>query len=1026
MTPERLTQLVPNLLKVLSPSTATFPQGNPASAYRWVEAIEELPEAQITDGHHRPLWPEPPTVEVNTYTISAAPEVELLPGVNEGPVQFINTPGANPLGTHVPALSRCRRVHEQVIIATGELNFECVDLTIPGPLPFSWKRYYRSSIDEDSGIGAGWRHSLSEQLLVQDNQVELFNAEGRKIQFQLPAIGHGCYNRFERLLLFRQSLHSYRLSTFNEPDKIFRADGVNSALPLTEIRDQFGNSLTIDYSEGLPRKIVSSWGRVLDFESRGGRLTKLMNNHAPDDQRNLCSYEFQGGLLTEVHSNHDLESYHYHDLLLVQAHSGVNGKRQFEYDLQGHCHRLIQEESETLLTWQHNRGNCQVENTDRTPQQLHFNQFGQLTKERQGQRQKSWLYDCYGNLCQQINADGQHTFFRYDEFGRLRRITEGSNSKRYLYSEDGYPQAVQLSEQQSWLFTYSDKGRPQAIIDPEQQEWKLLYSDRGLLSQITDPEGGCIEFTWDGQGQLQTVRRGEKQWGFEYDHWQRMTTLVVNGETWREWRYGPTGELRESHIGSYQYGIDYCERGQPHAIHASNSQSLQWDYDSCGRICQIHFADGNQWALHHNTQGQLTQLQTPSGDYCWQYDGLGQLISHRTPDERQLTWNYSVDGSLSEYCDNDCRWYFHYYDRGTLASIRNNNGQINEFHYDTEKRLIQANNLHSSVRFKYDRRNRVIAENHDSSDVRDFSLRYQYDSRGWLRSASSDNLDLAYTLTPCGALYGVDANGEPVLRSEFKEQNTIHIQGEVRSTVKHRFGSPFSLESGLALAWQFDKCPPLQLTTPIRQTGFPQAQIDRDKRGNVVAERQIPGRRDYQYQYDGWGLMSTAECGDFKTHFRYDPFGRRLSKTCTHRKSSRQRRVTSSWSGLGIWAEAHQIDGKSRGIGHWITHPLNGSVLCHWSSGRCEYYHTDSQGKPLAIFDAQGTVQWSQGKDVEDRNGRAFGQTPGPWRGIGLIADIETGLWYTTSGYWNPALQMWLNGSRIFSHTTSNMPLIRL
>ncbi|QFT53197.1 DUF6531 domain-containing protein [Microbulbifer sp. THAF38] len=1026
MTPERLTQLVPNLLKILSPSTASFPQGNPAAICRWLEAIEELPEAQTASDCSLPLWPEPPAVEVNAFTIASAPEVELLPGIGEGPVQFVNVPGTNAQGTQVPSLQRCHLVKDLVIAATGELNFERVDLTIPGPLPFVWKRYYRSSISEDCGVGAGWRHSLSEQLVVQDNQIELYTAEGRKVQFLLPAIGHSCYNRFERLLLFRQSLHSYRISSVNEPDKIFRADGVNSALPLTEIRDQFGNALTIDYSEGLPRKIVSSWGRVLDFEIRGGRIGKLLNNHAPDDQRTLCSYEFQGGLLTEVSSNHDRERYQYHDLFLVQAHSGVKGKRQFEYDLQGHCHRLIQEESETLLTWQHSQGNCLVEDTDLTPQQLHFNQFGQLTKERQGQREKNWLYDCYGNLCQYINGDGRRSFFRYDEYGRLRRSTEGANSKRYLYDENGYPQAVLLKEDLSWIFRFNGKGRPQAIIDPEQEEWKFRYSERGLLSQITDPEGGSVEFSWDGQGQLQTVRRGEKQWGFEYDHWQRITTLIVNGETWREWHYGPAGELRECHIGSYQYGIDYCERGQPHAIHASNSQSLQWEYDQCGRICQIHFADGNQWALHSNGQGQLTQLQTPSGDYLWQYDGLGQLTSHHAPDKRCINWTYNIDGSLSEYCDNDCRWYFHYNDDGSLASIRNNSGQISEFHYDAQKRLIQANNLHSSVRFKYDRRGRVIAENHDSNDVRDFSLRYQYDSRGWLKSASSDNLDLAYTLTPCGTLYGVDANGKPVLRTELKGQNSIHVQGEVRSTFKHLFGRPVSLESGLALAWQFDKQPPLQLTNPMRQSGFTQAQVDRDKRGNVVAERQIPGRRDYQYQYDGWGLMSTAECGDFKTYFRYDPFGRRLSKTCTHRKSSRQRRVTTSWSGLGIWAEAHQVDGKSRGIGHWITHPLHGYVLCHWSSGHCKHYHTDPQGKPLAIFDAQGTVQWSQGNDAEDVDGRGFGQTPGPWRGTNIIADIETGLWYSPSRYWNPALHMWLNGPRIFTHITSNVPLTRL
>jgi len=1026
MTPERLTQLVPNLLKILSPPSVTFPQGNPAAACQWLTGIQNLPALTDAADHTHPLWPQAPEVSVNTYTVASAPVGELLPGIGDGPTSLINIPGINPLDICIPPIQRSHRVEGWINGANGELAFERTDLIMPGPLPFHWKRYYRSSITEDCGIGTGWRHSLSEQLSVQDNTVELYTAEGRRVRFQLPAIGHGCYNRFERLLLFRQSLHSYRLTSFNEPHKIFRADGVNSALPLTEIRDQFGNALTIDYSEGLPRKIVTSWGRVVEFQLHGGRISRLLNNHAPEEQRNLCMYDFHGGLLTDAYRGCGKERYNYHDLCLTEIRCSQSGSSQFEYDHHGRCHKLRHEETETLLSWQHTHSSCLVETIDRDPLQLRFNRFGQLVSEEQGLCRNSWLYDTYGNLCQHIGAGGQRTFYRYDELGRIRRSTRAGVSSRYQYDRNGFPEGILLNGDQVWRYRFSDKGRPLTIVDPEQQEWNFLYSDRGQLTQITDPEGGRVDFAWDGQGQLQTARCGEKVWGFEYDHWQRMSAMVVNEETWREWRYGPEGELRESRIGKHQYGLDYSERGLPYAIHAGNSQSLHCEYDSAGNICQIQFADGNSWELHCNAHGQLTQLDTPNGYYRWHYDPIGQLVSYQTPDKRHLRWHYNTDGTLSEYCDNDCRWYFHYSENGAVAGIRNNNGQNNEFHYDARQRLIQANNLHSSVRFKYDQRNRVIAENHDSSDVRDFSLRYQYDSRGWLKSVSSDNLDLAYTLAPCGSLYGIDANGEPILRTEVVGQNHVHVQGDVRSTYKFESGRLAALESGLALTWQFDRQAPLQLTTPIRPAGFAQAQIERDKRGNVTGEREMPGRKDYQYQYDGWGLMSTAECGEFKTYFRYDPFGRRLSKTCTHRKSARQRRVTTSWSGLGIWAEVHQIDGKSRGIGHWIQHPLYRSILCHWSSGNNEHYLTGAEGKPLAIFDAQGAIQWSRGSETGTTADSGFGQEPGPWRGTNLIADIETGLWYHTSGYWNPALQIWLNGTRVFFHTTPDTPLPRL
>ncbi|MFS1523297.1 DUF6531 domain-containing protein [Microbulbifer sp. 2304DJ12-6] len=1020
MTPEHPAQLVPDLLKTLNPPPVTFSQQDPAAACQWLNAIQGISASPGPVDREPPLWPQAPSVATNQYTIAMAPAVGHLPGIGDGPVHFINTPGVNHLGTPVPPLGQCRRIGDRVIGSNGEVAFERIDMAIPGPLPFHWKRYYRTSIREDSGIGAGWRHSLSEQLLVQDNLVELQTAEGRRIRFQQPAVGHGCYNRFERLLLSRQSLHSYCLTAFDQAHKIFRADGVNKTLPLSEIRDLCGNTLTIDYSAGLPRKIVSSWGRVVEFQVHGGRIDKLVNHHAPEDQRDLCHYAFHGELLTEASSAQSSEQYRYKNLALIELSSNQSGTCQFEYDHRQRCQKVRFDTSETVLRWQRKRTTCRVETQDRDPQQLCFNSFGQLTCERQGQRQRSWLYDTYGNLCQHIDCQGQRTFFRHDAFGRCTRRTHSGISTRYQYDQQGFPQAALIAGEQAWRYQFSASGRPLTVIDPEKQAWKFLYSDRGQLTQIIDPERGKVDFIWDGQGQLQTVRCGEQQWGFEYDHWQRVTAIVTGGEARCAWRYGAAGEVREARLGLHHYTLDYARRGLPCAIHAGNNQRLHWEFDSAGRACQIHFADGNSWELLRTPHGQLAQLRTSNGDYCWRYDALGQLVCHQAPGGRQLRWHYDVDGTLREYCDNDCHWYFLYNERGAVTGIRNNNGQSSAFHYDTQLRLIQANNLHASVRFRYDQRGRVIAENHNSSDVRDFSLKYQYDSRGWLRSASSDDLDLIYTFAPCGSLYSIDANGAPILRTEAEGRDTLLVQGEVRSIHRYQYGHLSALESGGTPAWKFEQPPPLPLTASVRHTGSARVEIDRDKRGNVIGARDMPAHRNFRYHYDGWGLMGTAECAEFKTYFRYDPFGRRLSKTSTHRKSTRQRRVITRWSGLGIWAETLQIDGKSRSPGHWIHHPLTRTVLCHWKSAGSEHYLNSPDGKPLAICDAKGAVRWLQDPGKRENTGSSNRQQPGSWRGINLIADTETGLWYHPLGYWHPGLRIWLNGPGVFTRCTAD------
>ncbi|WP_444929346.1 DUF6531 domain-containing protein [Microbulbifer sp. SSSA002] len=1024
MTPERLTQLIANLLDALTPPPIPQSHENPASAIRWCSEVEQLLGNTPHNLWREDFWPDLPRIIANRYTIDSAPMVPLLYNADSNSTQLINVPGVNPENKVVPALDRSHRVAGHIVSATGEVVFERTDIVIPGPLPFKWKRYYRSSIHEDIGIGVGWRHSLSEQLVVQDNTVELITAEGRSVKFKLPAIGHGCYNRFERLMLSRQSLHSYCVTTFDQQHKIFRSDGVNSALPLTEIRDQFGNALTIDYREGLPQKIISSWGRVIEFNCQNSHIYSLINSHAAEEQSDLCWYDYQEDLLVNSGSGLKKERYRYKDTKIAHLDNSQSGECQFIYDTDNRCHRIKSNDLDINISWQANNNTCTVEPESSSPIYLRFNKFGLRISERQQSHTLNWLFDSYGNLCEKIKADGQRVFFRHDEFGRLVRSTSQRISSRYIYDDIGYLKAALINGETLWQYQFNDKGRPELIIDPAQQAWKFLYTDRGQLARVQDPEGGKVDFSWDGQGQLQSVRREEKRLDFEYDHWQRITSLKVNGEVWREWSYGHSGELREAHLGTYQYGLGYSERGLPNAIHGDSGQSLLCDYNRAGKPCHINFADGNNWELRYSPKGELTSLETAEGSYHWEYDCHGQLVRHTAPGERIWRWYYNINGSLHEYCDNDSRWYFNYNSSGALTDIRNNSGQNCEFHYDQQHRLVQADNALSSVRFKYDNRDRIIAEHHDSAEVRDFSLQYQYDKRGWLKSASSDNLDLSYTFAPSGALYGIDANGESVLRTEAKDQGILQVQGELRSSHKYLFGHLTEVESGQALAWQFDKTSPLQLTNPLRAQQLPSLpETESDKRGNIISQGNIAGRKDSQYQYDGWGLMSHAECGEFKTYFRYDPFGRRLSKTCTHRKSTRQRRVVTIWSSLGIWGEIHNIDGKSRGLSHWINHPQTDAILCQWSPDNIEYYLTNPDGRPLAIFDAQGTIQWSQSGEPVEKGKDPRNQSPSAWRGANLLADMETGLWYHPSGYWSPSLGIWLNGER--SHNlASSAPVI--
>ncbi|WP_193165787.1 DUF6531 domain-containing protein [Microbulbifer hainanensis] len=1008
MTPDRLVELIPFTLQALQPPAIDPRPGNPVKLCEWINRYTTYGCSVQPDTPLGPHWPTLPSINANQYILASAPKIPHLNCHDSGPIEFAHRPGVNVQGQQVPAIERCQSVAGHVIANTGEIAFCRTDFTLPGPLPFRWQRFYRQGNCEDCGLGAGWRHSLSEQLHILEDEVELHSADGRHIRFAMPAIGHSCFNRFERLLLHRQSLHSYRLSGFDQADRIFRADGTGSAVPLMEIRDHCGNAIAVDYRDGLPAKFVSSWGRVVEFIHCDGNIQELRDRLAPDQQQSLCHYGFeqaqQSDLMTSAHAGLHQERYTYRDGRLSSINGVVVGSLHFTHDDQQRCSGVQVNQLQLSLRWRNGNRQCIQSGGGRHPQCWTFDSRGLLLREQQHDRTVSYLYDYYGNLCQETAADGQCTFFRHDELGRPLRKTSNGISDQFIYDKRGFLVAAQCRGISIWHFTHDERGLPGKIIDPCGGQWLFQYNERGQLNRLSDPENGSIDLQWDSQGQLTSIRRGEREWTLDYDHWQRPIRFDLNGDSLSAWQYGRYGELRSAeHLGA-EYLLEYDEQGRPCEITNKDTQRvLRWQSDPSGRPVIFFATDCGHWQLHYNHWGQPVAFDYEAGNAEWRYDEFGRLASAYSNGDYHWQWEHETSGALSEFRDNDARWYFHYTESGQVREIRNNSGQSSQFHYDKYQRLVAADNGYSALRFRYDNRNLLVAEHLDSSDAEGVSLKHRYDDRGWLKNSSSDDLDIAYLLAPDSQVYGVDANGEAVLRCEQESSNvTSWVQGSVRSRRLCSGGQLTVLELEGQTRWQFEAEPFPQLPFSLAQGALPlSAEVERDRRGNIASERR-PGnhRHDYRYQYDGWGLLTSAECGDFNTYFRYDAFGRRLSKLSTHRRSSQQRRITSHWYALGPWSETVTTSAEVQPMAIYLLHPVYRTLLCRWQDGTTTHYLVNPAGKPLALFDQNGNCEWESS------------QPPGPdrWRGRGVRADSETGLHYSWCGYWHPQLQTRLRG----------------
>ncbi|WP_295803159.1 DUF6531 domain-containing protein [uncultured Microbulbifer sp.] len=1009
MTPERLVDFIPKRISELEPPDLPPASVSAPELCRWLDASSVTGATVPPNFQHSP-WPQPPTILATGFSLSRAPDQPWMHTPTQFPVRFCNYAGTSLHGNTLPDLSRCRRVAEHVIAASGETAFSRTDLVLGGPFEFRWQRYYRPSANGDSCLGSGWRHTLNEKLQLagtdeaSKDKITLHTAEGRLVIFDLPEIGHGCFNRSERLLLVRQSLFSFRLSGFSHPDKIFRADGAGSYAPLCELRDGFGNTLAIDYRDNCPHRIVTSWGRTLEFHYRDGYLSEIRDLNQSPESNARCSYLYgEGNRLHAAHTGAMRENYFYENHHLSRLEGNAHGTVSFEYDDLQRCNLVAQNGLVHRLRWQQRRHTCLLSSEARHDIEIRFDTFGDVILERQHDRETRYFYDYYRNLTLKVTADGQREIFRYDKFGRLLRRTCKELHHRYQYDATGRLLAVHLAGDQNWHFAYGEHFQPLSIVDPAGNQWKFGYDDRGQLRQLTDPELGTVALDWDAQSLLRSLRRGDSTWQWRYDHSGRVAHQSGPYSAERQWHYDDAGELSGCVIAGATLELFRDTEQYPCRISMDGECQLQWQRDEFGRIRHISFASGDSWEMNYDAWGSLVQLECVGEDgeehvLQWQYDPFGQVIRFYDSRNHWREWQHDAGGRITEYRDRDSHWYFLYSETGPLHEIRNNNGQRCNFHFDTMGRLLQAANSHSNLRFQYDQCGNLAAEHHDITGGESLSLSYRYDKRGWLNSASSESFRAGFIFAASGGLYEISANGKMTLRTESKEASEIWSQGncQIRRAYKDGFLSEISLDGDRNWRINTPKVFPRQLKDILQRPSTAHSveqAVAQNQRGNVIVTARPSYRADgkSQFQYDGWGLMQSAECGDFKSYFRYDAFGRRYGKISSHRGSGRQRQLIHHWWSFGLWSECSLQEGEKL-LSHYLHHPhLNIAISC-WREGSQQHYIADDTGRLLALLDNEGSPLWK----IDSAEG-----SPGVYRGTAGLFDSETRLFYRDFSYWH-------------------------
>ena len=326
-----------------------------------------------------------------------------------------------------------------------------------------------------------------------------------------------------------------------------------------------------------------------------------------------------------------------------------------------------------------------------------YDSSGNVTKATDARGNAStYTYDGKHNQLTATSAEGVVTSNTYNTNGQVTESRVG-NSSTYIRSSTQYEQqsgnVIQVTDAKGKSISYGfneSTRQNTSVTDAEGNTTAYTYGNAAemlRLSGISAPELAAVEYAYDGNGKLSGIRRGETEYGFEYDAWGRTTRTRVGGIGLSENAYDTYGRL-----STVTYGNGYRTR---------------YIYDELDRVVRIKTQAGTgageitAYEYIYNGEGDLYELRNHKTNRAtvFEYDHSGRCMSTTvkafevrngkvayTGTEGGYRYEYDPNNNLSRIKQrvNGEEWSVTYtYDKDNRAkTTRLDNGKVITNNYD--------------------------------------------------------------------------------------------------------------------------------------------------------------------------------------------------------------------------------------------------------------------------------------------------------------------------------------------------------
>ncbi|HSC67102.1 MAG TPA: DUF6531 domain-containing protein, partial [Cellvibrio sp.] len=798
-----------------------------------------------------------------------------------------------------------------ISMVSGEELLDLADFTLPGPLPFTWKRTYRTSHDRDIGLGHGWTHSGCERLYETDSELELQDDEGRLLSFARPRLNQRSKLINEQMALDYINYDTYILRQHGQPHKVFSRLGQTGLFRLVQIQhpafkaaagSDSAQGFFLDFhynTQGRISKIAGNWGKSLQFsqDEQGHIRSITLCNELKNTRLLVAEYDYSADndLIAQRDKAGRGETYRYHNHLFTQRTLATGFSYYYTWDGEDTRARCLRTWGDKGIYDYHFVWDADNNRTIATDSRGFTSEF---------------IYNEFGLIVQETDNEGGVHRYTYENGLRTGHIDPAGNLTRYFYdgnnhfsgTADALDQRQTLSWFQDrltastdkdgalWQRSYNAKGLLETLTAPDGQVTRYQYNAQGLLSAQTDVLG-TTRYEWNDAGELVALinPEGHKQ-AFKYDDLGQIVQMDLwlasrqHGGTTRYF-YNASNELiRTLYPTGERVDITYNANGQIERLSDRRGRVTHYHYDGLSQVVRRTDPEGNSLNYEYDTERNLVRLTNENGDdYQFFYDGNERLIKEIGFDGRTQHYKYNPAGHLIKHLDaGEVVTEFERDPLGRMLSKtsralsdNSNTSEFSRYLYDPVGRLKETYNGHQYLAFHYDARGRLIGEHHSDLNAQ--------------RQRISDSMvDIHFQRYATGQLKKLQLPHSQTIDYLYDNNHRLHktfINGQaIASIERDALGFERNRQQG-ALTTYSDYDPMGRLIKQRaehqqQRSGVIQREYQYDPFGNLSVFKDGIGSEntwEVRYVYDMVDRLKRTE-GDLSENFVFDPAGNLLAQ----------------------------------------------------------------------------------------------------------------------------------------------------